>query len=164
MKTFAALLFAALICAPAPATADEPIRVVIPAIEMNREVVLGGQAELDAGNVVLIAATDIETLCRPSQQAANKCFIVWVGAHRTSHGASGIRIPELVIGSRITMWESEVMYDYEVTEIAIVPNDTRLNRMPQANNADLAFQVSWTGGNRYFVFANRTLSHAERIR
>lgn len=63
-------------------------RVDIPAIGLSRDVVTGGQAQIDQGRVV-----DVDGL--PG---------IWLAGHRTTHGAVFARLGELAPGDEVDVY------------------------------------------------------------
>jgi hypothetical protein len=100
---FAVVLSCVAVLAGPTSPAAACIRLYIPRLAVDRCVVQGGQAAIDAGNVV-----EFTTLTGGS--------VVWVAAHRSSHGSSFAALPGLVNGDYVQYRESW----YRIAEMRLV--------------------------------------------
>ena len=143
-------LVAALLTLPAqcaPSAVPNQDRLSIPAIGVNRVIVIGGQRQLDAGNVVNYTEGG-RPLCWPDQGC-----IVYIAGHRTSHGAVFNKVPTIEMGSQITITHGGVTYAYTVVDKVI---QSRTNLAPDFFRGDLMVQTSWTATTSMLVYAVRS--------
>lgn len=120
-------------------------RLRIPAIGMDREVVTGGQPEIDAGNVVLC------TNCGRSVGWPGSGQTVWIAAHRSSHGASFAKVPDLSVGDVIEVVHDGISRSYTVTGSQAVD---RLHPPAGAISGPLVLQTSLGGDQVLLVYAS----------
>jgi hypothetical protein len=100
---FAVVLSCVAVLAGPASPAAACTRLFIPRLGVDRCVVQGGQAEIDAGNVVEFTALTGGS-------------VVWVAAHRSSHGSSFAALPGLVNGDYVQYSESW----YRIAEMRLV--------------------------------------------
>ena len=120
------------------ATAGAPaMRLATPATMTIDNVVRGGQAEIDAGNVVLMYNT-----CWPDQGCP-----VWLAGHRSTHGSVFAQVADLQPGQVVSV----LGYRFVVTTHTVVC----CYGTPFTATADLTLQTSASNRQLHIVTANR---------
>jgi LPXTG-site transpeptidase (sortase) family protein len=140
-------LVAALVthCAP-PRTSNAP-ELTVPAIGLSHLViVVGGQEQIDGGNVVNFGH-DSDGGCWPGQGCT-----VWLAGHRTSHGGVFRKVPQLKAGDQLTLRHDGATFTYVVTDSSLVD---RLDPPQDFMHGDLMIQTSWTLGRVLLVYADQ---------
>lgn len=84
--------------------------IVIPDISYSCPVYAGDQSMLDSGAVTLISrALGASLAARPGDAG-----ILWIAAHRESHGGAFLAVPDLADGSIITVTDADATVRYRV--------------------------------------------------
>jgi LPXTG-site transpeptidase (sortase) family protein len=146
-----------LSCAPPPvpesgSPSADPMRVAIPAIDLDRGIVRGAQAELDSGHVVLYDDGPGPWM-DPIDPGEPGTF--WLAAHRSSHGSTFARLHELDRGDEVHVRRGDERWTYVVLGARLVDVWVRPSTVygtdPEARR--LVLQCSWPGDRRLLVVA-----------
>jgi hypothetical protein len=132
---------------PPGAVVQDVDRVAIPAIGLDRKIVTGGQAQIDAGNVMLYTAGDF-AVGWPGEGGT-----VWLAAHRSTHGSSFAKIPDLPDGTVVEVSHHGVTTSYTITARQLVD---RTNPPAGAISGPLVLQTSWTGTQVWLLYGELT--------
>ncbi len=114
--------------------------LLISKIGLNRHIVAGRQAEIDAGYVVAWDG------CWPH----NGCTVYLLG-HRTTHGAVFANIPKLGVGDVFDVYMNGHSHLYRVTRRVIVPRSIGWS----AIYGDALIQTSMPDDHVLFLYASR---------
>lgn len=105
---FAASASAARRAAPAAATAGD--RLVIPSIRLDKALVVGWTREINQGKIVLIGG------CWPGTPKTPEppCSTTWVAGHHTTHGSPFRNLPNVRVGSLVTLNHDGQVSTYKI--------------------------------------------------
>ena len=101
-------------------------RVIIPSIGLNRAVVVGKQAAIDAGNVVNYTGRWPGT------------GTVYLAGHNASHGAVFAKVGRIRVGATVTLWKDGKQYTYKIVSKQVISLRTKLSAV---NWGDLVLQT-----------------------
>lgn len=130
-------------------TPVDEVRLVIESIGIDLPVVVGEQPEIDAGHVVAVHYSAQSGGHYPDSCLPGDGCLIWLAAHRSTHGATFARVPELAPGDVVVIVRGATGYAYEVYEREIVPAAVLREQM----HGDLLIQTSWHDNTRIFVHA-----------
>ena len=119
----------------------------------ERRVVVGGQAEIDAGHVVAVQWSHIlgtDGHVFPDSSMPGEGSTVWLAAHRTTLGSTFNRLPELEAGDLVEIDHGGRRFVYHIDRNTIVPT-----RSPSTVIAgDLVLQCSWVNNQTVLVYGH----------
>ena len=115
--------------------------------------VVGGQAEIDAGHVVAVQWSHVngtDGLAFPDSSMPGEGSTVWLVAHRTTLGSTFNRLPELREGGVVEIDHGGRRFVYRIDRNTIVPT-----RSPSTVIAgDLVLQCSWVDNQTVLVYGH----------
>ena len=133
-----------------PAAAGLGSRLIIPSIGFNKAIVEGWTADINAGKITLIGD------CWPGKPrtVSLPCSTIWIAGHHTSHGAPFRNLPNVRVGSLVTLTHNGTSTTYRITsKVSVV----RANPPRWIFHQDILLQCS-DGSKKAYVLSGTQVS------
>lgn len=128
-----------------------PSRLLIPRIGLDRSIHRGGQSTIDQGHVTWY---DPGGSFWPEPDLPGHPGTFWVAAHRTTAGASFIRLPELAVGDIVHVERADgSVVSFRIHTVTSVPSRVPISTIygVDPESADITLQTSLPNDRRHIV-------------